>query len=99
MGRKIESFYDELLDQQLVEAINNDFGRAVMRLPNQGRGEVRDEVLVYFSAMAMQQVNAISAKHGITDPTALNELYQLNRANLVQGFRIGQNMRNMWKES
>jgi len=99
MGRKIDSFYDELLDQQLVEAINNDFGRAVMRLPNQGRGEVRDEVLVYFSAMAMQQINALSAKHGITDPTALNELYQLSRTNLVQGFRIGQNMGNIWKES
>ena len=99
MGRKVESFYDELLEQQLVEAINNDFGRAVLRLPNQGRGEVRDEVTVYFSAMAMQQVNVLADKYGITDPGALNELYQLTRSNLIQGFRIGQNLCNAWQPS
>lgn len=99
MGRKVDTFYDELLEQQLVEAINNDFGKAILRLPNQGLGEVRDEVFVYFSAVAMQQVNVIAAKHGIVDPNALSELYQLTRANLIQGFRIGQNMRNSWLPS
>ncbi|MBI4532931.1 MAG: hypothetical protein HY711_03205 [Candidatus Melainabacteria bacterium] len=99
MGRKADMFYSELLEQQLVEAINNDFGKAILRLPNQGLGEVRDEVFVYFSAMAMQQVNVIAAKHGIIDPGALSELYQLTRANLIQGFRIGQSMRNSWLSS
>ena len=99
MGRKIDSFYDELLDQQLVEAINNDFGKAIMRMPNQGMGEVRDEVFVYFSAVAMQQINVIAIKHGISDPLALNELYQVTRTNLIQGFRIGQNLRNNWQSS
>ena len=99
MGRKVDTFYDELLEQQLVEAINNDFGKAILRLPNQGLGEVRDEVFVYFSAVAMQQVNVIAAKHGIVDPSALSELYQLTRANLIQGFRIGQNMRSSWLPS
>jgi hypothetical protein len=98
MGRKIDTFYDELLDQQLVEAVNNDFGKAVMRIPNQGMGEVRDEVFVYFSAVAMQQVNAVAAKHNISDPLALNELYQLTRTNLIQGFKLGQSMRN-WMPS
>lgn len=99
MGRKIDTFYDELLDQQLVEAINNDFGKAVSRMPNQGMGEVRDEVFVYFSAVAMQQVNAMASKYGIADPMALNELYQMMRANLIQGFRIGQTMRSHWQPS
>jgi hypothetical protein len=99
MGRKIDTFYDELLDQQLVEAINNDFGKAVSRLPNQGMGEVRDEVFIYFSAVAMQQVNVVASKYGIADPLALNELYQLMRSNLIQGFRIAQNMRHLWQSS
>lgn len=99
MGRKADTFYDELLDRQLTEALNNDFGRAVLRMPNQGMGEVREEVLVYFSAMAMQQINVIAARHGITDPQALNELYQLIRTNLVHGFRLGQHMGNAWQAS
>lgn len=99
MGRKADSFYKELLSQQLLDAINNDFGRAILRLPNQGRGEVRDEVSVYFSAVAMQQVNAIAVKYGINDPVALHEIYQLTRSNLIQGFRIGQNMKNAWSPS
>ena len=99
MGRKVDTFYDELLDQQLSEAVNNDFGKAILRLPNQGMGEVRDEVFVYFSAMAIQQVNAVATKYGITDPSALNELYQLNRTNLIQGFRIGQRMGPRWLPS
>ena len=99
MGRKIDSFFDELLDKQIVEAVNNDFGKAVLRLPNQGMGEVREEVFIYFSAVAMQQVNAIATKYGIDDPSALNELYQLSRANLIQGFRIGQNMGGRWQPS
>jgi hypothetical protein len=98
MGQKIDSFYDELLDQQLVEAVNNDFGKAVLRMPNQGMGEVRDEVFVYFSAVAMQQINAVAAKHGINDPLALNELYQLTRTNLIHGFKLGQSMRS-WDPS
>ncbi len=99
MGRKSDSFYSDLLSHELVEAVNNDFGKAILRLPNQGRGEVREEVLVYFSAIAMQQVNAIAEKHGINDQDALHELYQLSRANLVQGFRIGQDMKKMWSAS
>ncbi len=99
MGKKADTFYDELLDQQLTEAINNDFGRAIMRMPNQGMGEVRDEVFVYFSAVAMQQINLVAAKHGIIDPLALNELYQLTRTNLIHGFRLGQSMHNAWKSS
>lgn len=99
MGRKVNSFYDELLDRQLAEAINNDFGKAILRMSNQGMGEVRDEVFVYFSAIAMQQINVIANKYGIADPVALNELYQLTRSNLIQGFRIGQNLRNNWQSS
>jgi hypothetical protein len=99
MARKADSFYADSLNQELVEAINNDFGRAVLRLPNQGYGEVRDEVFVYFSAIAVQQVNAISEKHGIDDPEALHEIYQLMRTNLIQGFRIGQNMKSSWSPS
>ena len=49
--------------------------------------------------MAMQQVNVVATKYRITDPQALNELYQLTRSNLIQGFRIGQNMKNMFKPS
>jgi hypothetical protein len=99
MGRKADSFFDELLDKQIVEAVNNEFGKAVMRLPNQGAGEVRDEVFIYFSAVAIQQVNAIATKYGITDSSALHELYQLTRTNLIQGFRIGQRMGNTWHAS
>lgn len=99
MGKKAESFYTDTLNQELVEAINNDFGRDVLRLPGQGYGEVRDEVFVYFSAVAMQQVNAISLKHGIEDAEALHEIYQLMRTNLIQGFRIGQNMKRSWLTS
>jgi hypothetical protein len=99
MAKKAESFYMDTLSHELVEAINNDFGKAVLRLPNQGRGEVRDEVYIYFSAVAMQQVNVISEKHGIEDPEALHEIYQLMRTNLIQGFRIGQNMKGSWSPS
>jgi hypothetical protein len=99
MGRRADGIFDELLDKQLLEAVNNDFGRAVQRLPNQGMGEVRDEVQIYFSAMAIQQVNAVATKYGINDPNALNELYQISRTNLIQGFRIGQNMRGFWQPS
>jgi ribosomal protein S25 len=99
MGRRADTFFDELLDKQIVEAVNNDFGRAIMKLPNQGNGEVRDEVHIYFSAVAIQQVNAIATKYGITDSNALNELYQLTRTNLIQGFRIGQRMGNTWTAS
>jgi hypothetical protein len=99
MGRRADGIFDELLDKQLLEAVNNDFGRAVQRLPNQGMGEVRDEVQIYFSAVAIQQVNAVATKYGINDPNALNELYQISRTNLIQGFRIGQNMRGFWQPS
>jgi hypothetical protein len=99
MGRKIDSIYEDILEAQLVDAVNNDFGKAILRLPNQGRGEVRDEVFVYFSAVAMQQVNAIATKYGIEDASALNELYQLTRTNLIQGFRIGQSMGRSWRPS
>lgn len=99
MGRKIESFFNEILDGELKEAVYNDFGKAVLRLPNQGMGEVREEVFVYFSALAMQQINALAAKYGIDDVQALNELYQLSRANFIQGFRIGQTMGSKWTSS
>lgn len=99
MGRKADSFFDELLDKQIVEAVNNEFGKAIMRLPNQGIGEVRDEVFIYFSAVAIQQVNAIATKYGITDSNALNELYQATRTNLIQGFRTGQQMGRTWTTS
>src|SRR5215469_16623591 len=99
MARKADGMFDELLDKQLVEAVNNDFGKAVQRLPNQGMGEVRDEVQIYFSALAIQQVNAVATKYGIADPGALNELYQITRTNLIQGFRIGHSMRGYWQPS
>ena len=99
MGRKADGIFDELLDKQLTEAVNNDFGRAVQKLPNQGMGEVRDEVQIYFSALAIQQVNAVASKYGINDPGALNELYQLSRTNFIQGFRIGQRMGSTWQPS
>lgn len=99
MAKRADTFYTDSLTHELVEAVNNDFGRAVLRLPNQGRGEVRDEVFVYFSAIAMQQVNAISEKHGIDDPDMLHEIYQFTRANLIQGFRLGQNMKGTWLPS
>lgn len=99
MARKADTFFADALSQEIFEAVNNDFGRAILKLPNQGRGAVREEVLVYFSAMAMQQINALAAKHGINDQDALHELYQLNRANLIQGFRIGQNMKHAWTTS
>jgi hypothetical protein len=99
MGRKADSFYTDALSREIAEAINNDFGKAVLRLPNQGRHEVREEVLVYFSAVAMQQVNAIAAKHGINDQEALHELYQLMRTNFVQGFGIGKTLKSTWSPS
>jgi hypothetical protein len=99
MAKKVDSFYADSLTQELVEAVNNDFGRAVLRMPNQGYGEVRDEVFTYFSAIAMQQVNAISEKHNIDDAEALHEIYQLMRTNLIQGFRIGQNLKGSWQPS
>lgn len=99
MGRKSDSFFNEVLEDELKDAVFNDFGKAVLRLPNQGMGEVREEVFVYFSAMAMQQVNAIAAKYGIDDMQALNELYQLTRTNFIQGFRIGQSMGSRWGAS
>ena len=99
MGSKIDSYFNEGTEEKLKEAVFNDFGKAVLRLPNQGMGEVREEVFVYFSAMAMQQVNAIAAKYGIDDVQALNELYQLSRTNFIQGFRIGQSMGSRWGAS
>jgi hypothetical protein len=99
MGKKVDSFFNEVLDDELKNAVCNDFGKAVLRLPNQGMGEVREEVFVYFSAVAMQQVNAIAAKYGIEDVQALNELYQLSRTNFIQGFRIGQSMGSRWSAS
>jgi hypothetical protein len=99
MGTKTDSFFSEVLDGEIKEAVCNDFGRAILRLPNQGMGEVREEVLVYFSAVAMQQVNAIAAKYGIDDVQALNELYQATRTNFIQGFRIGQSMGSRWGAS
>ncbi len=99
MGRKIDSYFNDVLEGELKEAVFNDFGKAVLRLPNQGMGEVREEVAVYFSAMAMQQVNAIATKYGIDDAQSLNELYQLSRTNFIQGFRIGQSMGSRWGAS
>jgi len=99
MAKKADSFYADSLTQELVEAINNDFGKAISRMPNQGYGEVRDEVFVYFSAIAMQQINAMSEKHDIDDSEALHEIYQLMRTNLIQGFRIGQTMKGSWQPS
>ena len=96
MAKRAESFY---MSHELIEAVNNDFGKAVLRLPNQGRGEVRDEVFVYFSAIAMQQVSVISEKYGIDDDEFLHEVYQLMRTNFIQGFRIGQNMKGSWSPS
>ena len=99
MGKRAEGIFDDLLDKQILEAVNNDFGRAVQRLSNQGMGEVRDEVQIYFSALAIQQVNAVASKYGINDPSALHELYQVSRTNFISGFRIGQNMRGFWQAS
>ncbi|MDZ4833969.1 MAG: hypothetical protein SGJ27_09355 [Candidatus Melainabacteria bacterium] len=99
MATKADNFYSDLLTAELADAFTNEFGRAILRLPNQGRGEVHDDVLVYYSAVAMDQVNTIAVKHGITDQETLHELYQLMRHNLVQGFRIGQNMKGVWKPS
>ena len=99
MATKTENFYQDLLTAELAEAFTNNFGKAVLKLPNQGRGEVHDDVLVYFSAVAMDQVNVIANKHGINDQEALHEIYQLTRQNLVQGFRIGQGMGGNWKPS
>jgi hypothetical protein len=99
MATKAESFYADLLTAQIADAVTNDFGKAILRLPNQGRGEVHDDVDVYFSAIAMEQINSIADKHGITDAGALHELFQLTRHNLIQGFRIGQSMRGNYKPS
>ncbi|MBP9092756.1 hypothetical protein KBI23_17165 [bacterium] len=97
MAVKADSFYADLLTAQIADAVTNDFGKAILKLPNQGRGHVHDDVDVYFSAVAMEQVNAISDKHGITDAAALHEIFQLTRHNLIQGFRIGQNLRGNFK--
>lgn len=97
MAVKADSFYADLLTAQIADAVTNDFGKAILKLPNQGRGHVHDDVDVYFSAIAMEQVNAISHKHGITDAAALHEIFQLTRHNLIQGFRIGQNLRGNFK--
>ncbi len=99
MAMKADNFYTDLLTAELADAFTNDFGKAILKLPNQGRGEVHDDVLVYFSAVAMDQVNTMAAKHGITDQEALHELYQMTRHNLIQGFRIGQNMKGIWRPS
>ena len=99
MGSKADNFYSDLLAAELADAFTNDFGRAVLRLPNQGRGEVHDDVLVYFSAVAMDQVQTIATKYGINDQDALHEIYQLTRHNLIQGFRIGQNLKGSWRPS
>lgn len=97
MAVKADSFYADLLTAQIADAVTNDFGKAILKLPNQGRGHVHDDVDVYFSAIAMEQVNAISDKHGITDAAALHEIFQFTRHNLIQGFRIGQNLRGNFK--
>lgn len=99
MATKSDTFFEDFVDQQIFDAINNDFGKDILRLPKQGHGEVRDEVFIYFSAMAMQQVNALAMKYGIDDPNCLNELYQLTRTNLIHGFRLGQTMRGRWQPS
>ena len=99
MATKADNFYSDLLTAELADAFTNDFGKAILKLPNQGRGEVHDDVLVYFSAVAMDQVNTMAVKHGITDQETLHELYQTTRHNLIMGFRIGQNMKGVWKAS
>ncbi|MBX9693446.1 MAG: hypothetical protein K2Z81_13745 [Cyanobacteria bacterium] len=99
MGTKADNFYSDLLAAELADAFTNDFGRAILRLPNQGRGEVHDDVLVYFSAVAMEQVQTIATKYSINDQDTLHEIYQLTRHNLIQGFRIGQNMKGAWRPS
>lgn len=93
MAIKANSFYADLLTAQIADAVTNNFGQAVLKLPNQGRGTVHDDVDVYFSAVAMEQVNAISEKHGISDPEALHEIFQFTKHNLLHGFRLGQGMR------
>lgn len=99
MARKTDPFYEDLLNQQIREAVNNDFGRAVLKLSADDPESVRDEVFIYFSATAMQQVNALATKYGIEDPAALHELYQMCRINLIQGFRIGQKVGSSWLPS
>jgi hypothetical protein len=99
MAIKADSFYSDLLTAQIAEAVTNDFGKAILRLPNQGRGQVHDDVDVYFSAIAMEQVNSIADKHGITDTAALHEMFQLMRHNLIQGFRLGQNLKGKFLPS
>ena len=81
MAVKADSFYADLLTAQIADAVTNDFGKAILKLPNQGRGHVHDDVDVYF----------------ITDAAALHEIFQLTRHNLIQGFRIGQNLRGNFK--
>ncbi len=99
MAKKTDNFYADLLTSEMVEAFTNDFGKAVLKLPNQGRGEVHDDVVVYFSALAMDQVNTIATKYDINDTEALHEMFQFTRHNLVQGFRLGQNMKGTWRPS
>ncbi len=97
MASKAESFYADLLTAQIADAVTNEFGRKILKLPNQGRGTVHDDVDVYFSAIAMEQVNVIADKHGISDAAALHEIFQLTRQNLIQGFRIGQNLKGSYQ--
>lgn len=99
MATKADNFYSDLLTAELADAFTNNFGKAILKLPNQGRGEVHDDVLVYFSAVAMDQVNTMAVKYGIQDQDALHELYQMTRHNLIQGFRIGQTMKGNYKPS
>ncbi|MBN9394074.1 MAG: hypothetical protein J0H83_02430 [Candidatus Melainabacteria bacterium] len=99
MAIKADSFYTDLLTAQIADAVTNNFGQAILKLPNQGRGSVHEDVDVYFSAIAMEQVNSISEKYGINDPEALHEIFQTTKLNLLQGFRIGQNMRGIYQGS
>ena len=99
MAIKADSFYSDLLIAQIAEAVTNDFGKAILKLPNQGRGQVHDDVDVYFSAIAMEQVNSLADKHGLTDAAALHEIFQLTRHNLIQGFRLGQKLKGKFQPS
>ncbi len=53
----------------------------------------------YADLLTAQIADAVAAKHGINDPACLNEIFQLTRHNLIQGFRIGQNMKGKYQPS
>ncbi len=64
MGKKADTFYGDSLTHELVEAVNNDFGRAVLRLPNQGRGEVRDGLRLFLRCSnAASKCHVYKARH------------------------------------